>query len=71
MRIVAFLSSVVLAAIGGVMAYRALLLEPNAAVIVTETSVREVPDVLPIGGGMILLVVGASLAFIVARRKRM
>ncbi len=70
MRIVAIIIGVVLAALGGVIAYRAAFLEPNAAIVVTDRGVREVPDMLRIVGGIALLLVGAATAFFAARRTR-
>ena len=71
MRIVALIIGLVIAATGGVIAYRALFLEPSAAVVVTETDVRELPNTLRVASGLIMLVAGASLAFFAARRKPM
>ncbi len=70
MRIAAIIIGVVLAALGGVIAYRAAFLEPNAAIVVTDRDVREVPDMLRIVGGIALLLVGAATAFFAARRTR-
>ncbi len=70
MRIAAVLLGVVLAAAGGVIFYRALCVEPRAGVIVTETSVREFPNTLRVAGGVILLIGGAAIAFLAARRGR-
>jgi hypothetical protein len=58
-----------MAAIGGVILYRALFLEPSSAVIVTETEVRELPNTARVFGGIALLVIGASVAFLAARRR--
>lgn len=61
----------VLAAIGGVIAYRALFLEPTAAVVITSSGdVRELPNTLRIVGGAALVVAGAAIAFLSARRRR-
>ena len=59
-----------IAAAGGVIAYRALFLEPAAAVLVTEEHVRELPNTLRVAGGIAMLLVGAALAFFGARRGR-
>jgi hypothetical protein len=61
---------IIMAAVGGVIAYRAYFLEPKAAVIITSTDVREVPDYLRIIGGLVLLIVGAGIAYTAALRKR-
>ncbi len=61
---------IVIAAIGGVIAYRALFLEPSSAVVITETEVRELPNTARVVGGMALLAIGIALAFFGARRKK-
>jgi hypothetical protein len=70
MRIIAFIVGVAIAATGGVIAYRALFLEPSAAVVITKTDVREVPNTLRVASGLVMLAIGAGLAFLAARRKR-
>ena len=70
MRAVILLLGVFVAAAGGVIAYRALFVEPHAAVVVTDASVREVPDVARVALGLALLVAGAALAFFAALRRR-
>jgi hypothetical protein len=61
---------ILLAALGGVMFYRALFLEPSAAVVITNTEVREVPNTMKVIGGAAMFVGGATLAFLAARRRR-
>lgn len=63
------IGGIVVAAIGGVIAYRAWFLEPSAAVVITETEVREIPNTLRVAGGLALLIIGAAVAFFAARRK--
>ena len=70
MRIVLVLLGIALAAVGGVVAYRAAFLEPSVAVVLTDTEVREVSNVPRIVGGIVLLVLGASVAFLAARLRR-
>ena len=70
MRAVILLLGVFVAAAGGVIAYRAVFVEPHAAVVVTDASVREVPDVVRVALGLALLVAGAALAFFAALRRR-
>lgn len=60
---------IVIAACGGVIAYRALFLEPAAAVVITNTEVRELPNTFRVVGGIAMLVLGALMAFMAARRK--
>jgi hypothetical protein len=69
MRILGIIFGIVIAAIGGVIAYRAFFLEPSSAIVITNTEVRELPNTFRIVGGIALLVVGAGLAFLAARRK--
>ena len=68
MRVVMILLGLLLAAVGGVMAYRALFIEPSAGVVITNTDIREIPNALRVGGGILLLIGGACLAFLSARR---
>jgi len=70
LRILAIVLGIVLAAIGGVIAYRAYFLEPAAAVIISDRGVRELPDTYRTIEGIALLVIGAVMAFFAARRKR-
>jgi len=70
LRILAIVLGIVLAAIGGVIAYRAYFLEPAAAVIISDRGVRELPDTYRTIEGILLLMVGAAMAFFAARRKR-
>jgi hypothetical protein len=68
-RVIAFILGLALAVAGGVIAYRALFLEPSAAIVVTSTDVRELPNILRVATGLSMLVVGAALAIFAARRK--
>lgn len=61
---------VVIAAVGGVIAYRAYYLEPRAAVVITNTDVRELPDYFRVITGIVLLFVGAAIAYLAALRKK-
>ena len=70
MKIVVSLAGILLAAMGGVLAYRAAYVAPRAAVVITETGVSEMPDVWRIALGLTLLVAGACLAFFAARTRR-
>lgn len=71
MRILALLFGVALAATGGVIAYRAAFLDARSTVLIAEggAHVRELPDMLRVGGGIALLVAGALIAFVAARRR--
>jgi hypothetical protein len=70
LRIVAVIFGIVLAAVGGVIAYRAYFLEPSVAVVVTNTDVRELPDTFRIVSGVALLIVGAAIAYTAAIRRK-
>lgn len=70
MRIFVLLLGLLVAAAGGVVAYRVLFVEPHAAVVVTDRSAHEVPDLARAAGGLALLVAGAGAAFFAALRRR-
>jgi hypothetical protein len=69
-RIIAIIASIIIAAAGGALVYHALFVEPPKADLVTSTgTIRELPNLLHVVGGSIMLIVGACLAFFSARRK--
>lgn len=70
MKVVLFIFGVMLAAAGGVIAYRALFLEPDTTLVITNTDVHQYPNTLRVAGGFALLLIGAAVAFISLRRKR-
>ena len=70
MKALLVIVGLILASIGGVIFYRAAFLEPPAAVVITNTEVREVPNTMRIVGGTALVIAGATLAFLSARRRR-
>lgn len=59
-----------IATAGGVIAYRAFFLEPSAAVIITNTTVRQLPNYSRVAGGLVLLVLGAAIAFLAVRLRK-
>ena len=61
---------IVLGAVGGVIAYRAYFLEPTAAIVISNEGIRELPNTFRIVGGLLLLLVGAGLAFTAGVRKQ-
>lgn len=69
MRPVAIILGIVLAAVGGVIAYRALFLDPSSAVVISSEGVRELPNTLRVVEGLVLLIVGAAIAFASAVKK--
>lgn len=69
-KIILLIVGMAIAAAGGVIAYRALFVEPATAVLLTQTEVRELPNTLRVAGGCALVIIGAVLAFFGARRLR-
>jgi hypothetical protein len=69
-RIALVIIGVTLAAVGGTLAYRSFFVEPSAAVVISDTQVREVPDMVRVAGGLLLLFAGAAVAFFAALRRR-
>jgi hypothetical protein len=69
LRAIVIIFGIVLAAVGGVVAYRAFFLDPAAAVVISERGVRELPDTFRVVEGIVLLIVGAAIAFTAAVRK--
>jgi hypothetical protein len=70
LKAILVIAGIIIAAIGGVIAYRAMYLEPATAVVITNTDVREIPNMMKIIGGLAMLVAGTALAFLTARRRR-
>ena len=70
MRVALIIFGLALAAAGGVLAYRAYFVDPHTAVVITETSVREVPNMTRVAGGLLLLAAGAAVATFAALRRR-
>lgn len=68
MKHILIIVGIVLAAFGGVIAYRALFLEPSEVIVIAEGRVRELPNYAKVFGGALLLVGGFALAFFAARR---
>lgn len=71
MRIIGIIVGLAVATIGGVIAYRAFYLDPKTAVVITESSIRAVPNAMRVASGIALVVLGAAVAFFAARRKPM
>ncbi|MFL6335388.1 MAG: hypothetical protein ACJ754_18915 [Pyrinomonadaceae bacterium] len=70
MRAALVIFGIVLAAAGGVLAYRSYFVEPSAAVVITDAAVREVPNMARVFLGLLLLLTGAALALFAALRRR-
>jgi hypothetical protein len=71
MRAALIIAGILLAAVGGALAYHAAFVSPPAAFVVNSSSgsVREVHSLWRVAGGFVLLVAGLSLAFLAARRR--
>ena len=71
LKIVALILGLVIAAWGGVIAYRALFLEPTTtAVVNTGTGeVHEYPSMIHVATGLVMLAGGAAISFFAARHK--
>lgn len=69
MRIIGIIIGLVVATIGGVIAYRAYFLDPSSAIVITDTNIREVPNTMRVASGIALMVMGAAIAFFSTRRK--
>ncbi len=70
MRVFLIIFGIALAAAGGVLAYRSYFVEPSAAVVITDSAVREVPDVARVTVGLLLLAAGTAVALFAALRRR-
>ncbi len=70
MKIIGIILGIAIGALGGVIAYRALFVEPSSAVVITETEVRELPNTFRVVGGMAILAIGAIVAFLAARIRK-
>lgn len=70
MKYVLVIVGLIIATMGGVIAYRAWFLEPAASIVITSTEVRELPNYTKIGGGILLLLIGAAITFLAARPKK-
>ena len=69
MRIIGIIIGLLVATIGGVIAYRAYFLEPSSAIVITDSSIREVPNTIRVTSGILLVVLGTAIAFFAARRR--
>jgi len=68
LRVSLLIVGILVATAGGVTTYRALYVEPRSAVIITESEVRELPNYKRVVGGALMLVCGAAVAVIAARK---
>jgi hypothetical protein len=69
LRAIAIILGIMIAAIGGVIAYRAFFVDPSAAVVISNEAVRQLPNTGNVVEGIVLLIVGAAIAFASAVKK--
>jgi hypothetical protein len=69
-RVFLVIFGIVLAAAGGVLAYRSYFVEPSVAVVITDTTVRELPNMARVAVGLLLLAAGTALALAATLRRR-
>ena len=70
MKVLLLIVGILIATAGGVIAYRALYVEPKSGVVITETGTREIPNQARVVGGALMLVGGTALALFAATRKQ-
>lgn len=68
MKAFVLIIGILVATAGGVTTYRALYVEPRTAVVINESGVREIPNYKHVVGGALMLVCGAAVALIAARK---
>ena len=68
MRVFVLIAGILVATAGGVTLYRALYTEPRSTVVITETEIRQLPNYKRVVGGAMMLVCGAAVAIVAARR---
>jgi hypothetical protein len=70
LKVITFIAGLIIAAAGGVITYRALFVHPSPDFIITTTgAIHEVQNWWKAAGGILMLIVGASLAFLAGRRR--
>lgn len=69
MKTLLLIVGILVATAGGVITYRALYVEPKAAVVITDSGIRQIPDQARVVGGALLFVGGSALALFAATRK--
>ena len=69
MKTLLLIVGILVATAGGVITYRALYVEPKAAVVITDSGIRQIPDQARVVGGALLFVGGSALALFVATRR--
>lgn len=70
MRIAIIIVGLFIATAGGVIAFRALYLEPTSTVVITSDEIRELPNYTRVVGGALMLLIGAAAAYLGATRMK-
>jgi hypothetical protein len=71
MKALLLIVGIVVAVAGGVIAYRALYIEPKSAIVISESGrVRELPNQARVVSGALLFVGGSAIAIFAATRRR-
>jgi hypothetical protein len=70
MRAAIIIVGLFIATAGGVIAFRALYLEPTSTVVITSDEIRELPNYTRVVGGALMVLVGAAAAYLGAIRMK-
>ena len=70
MRAALIIVGLFIATAGGVIAFRALYLEPTSTVVITSDEIRELPNYTRVVGGALMVLVGAAAAYLAATRMK-
>jgi len=68
MRIALIIIGIFVATAGGVIAFRALYIEPRSTVVITSEEIRELPNYTRVVGGALMLLIGGAVSFLSATR---
>lgn len=68
MKTFVLIIGILVATAGGVTTYRALYVEPRAGVVITDSGVRELPNYKRVVAGALMLVCGAAVALVAAKK---
>lgn len=69
MKALLLIVGIVVATAGGVIAYRALYVEPRSTIVISDSGVRKIPNQARVIGGALLFVGGTALALYAATRR--
>ena len=69
MKALLLIVGIVVATAGGVIAYRALYVEPRSTIVISDSGVRKIPNHARVIGGALLFVGGTALALYAATRR--